>query len=78
MSIPTFDPISGDALASTEALLAAAATASVTAELPLEQFMHAAWLAYTGARPGLRAELELQALREQFAALRARGQLAEA
>lgn len=66
------------AQAATVALLESAATASVEAELALDEFMRAAWLAYTGARPGLRAELEAAAIRDQVEALRARGQLAMA
>lgn len=60
----------------TRELLADAARASLDAELSLEDFMRAAWLAFTEARPGLRAYLEDQAVRAQLAELRERGQVA--
>ncbi len=57
-------------------LLAAAAVASLGDDVALDEFMRAAWLAYTEARPGLRDALEERAMRAQFDDLRARGQLA--
>lgn len=67
-----------DVAAPVRALLAGAAAASLDAELSLDEFMRAAWLAYTGARPGLREALEQEALAARFAELRARGALAQA
>jgi hypothetical protein len=67
-----------DAGESTREQLAGAARASVDAHLSLEDFMRAAWAAYTEARPGLRAYLEEQAVRAQLDELRERGQVAQA
>ena len=73
MSEPTPQEL---ARVATTALLESAASASVEAELALDDFMRAAWSAYTDARPGLRAGLEVQAMRARLDDLRARGQLA--
>jgi hypothetical protein len=58
------------------AMLEGAASASLTAEVSLDEFMRAAWLAYTDARPGMRDALEVEAMRNRLDELRARGQLA--
>jgi hypothetical protein len=62
--------------AAMRALLDGAATASVEAGVDLDDFMRAAWQAYTAARPGLRDALERDAMRARLDELRARGQLA--
>jgi hypothetical protein len=67
-----------DASLTTSEQLAGAARASIDADLSLEDFMRAAWAAYTDARPGLRAYLEDQAFRAQLEELRERGQIAVA
>lgn len=77
MSDPSLTTADAD-VAAMRALLEGAATASVDADVTLDDFMRAAWLAYTAARPGLRDALELEAMRTRFDELRARGQLAQA
>lgn len=62
--------------AAMRALLDGAASASVEAGVDLDDFMRAAWQAYTAARPGLRDALERDAMRARLDELRARGQLA--
>lgn len=69
---------SADAGDATREQLAGAARASITDDLSLEDFMRAAWNAYTDARPGLRQYLEDLSLRQQLAELRERGQVADA
>jgi len=58
--------------------LAGAARASLDDRLTLDDFMKAAWAAYTEARPGLKEYLEDQAMLRQLDQLRARGQVARA
>ena len=62
--------------ASMRTLLERAAHASLDDDVALDDFMRAAWLAFTGARPGLRAALEEHAMRTQLDELRAKGRLA--
>jgi hypothetical protein len=71
----TAPPIQEEAGVVTRDLLAGAARASVFDEISLDDFMRAAWLAYTEARPGLRAYLEEQAVRHQLDELREKGQI---
>ncbi len=65
-------------VAAMRGLLDRAATASIAADVSLDDFMRAAWEAYTATRPGLRDALEVEAMRTRFDELRARGQLAQA
>ena len=67
-----------DAGVSTRDQLAAAARASIDAEITVEAFMHAAYAAYMEARPGLQEYLEDRAMRGQLAKLRESGKLASA
>lgn len=71
----TSDDAADDVVAM-RALLEGAASASLTADVSLDDFMRAAWLAYTDARPGMRDALEVAAMRTRLDELRARGQLA--
>lgn len=74
----TLSTATGDDVTSTRDLLAGAARASLDAALSLEDFMRAAWLAYTEARPGLRELLEERAVMFQLAELRAAGKMGQA
>jgi hypothetical protein len=65
-----------DDVVAMRALLEGAASASLTADVSLDDFMRAAWRAYTDARPGMRDALEVEAMRTRLDELRARGQLA--
>lgn len=77
MSEPT-SPNVDAGTTTTREQLAGAARASINDDLSLEDFMSAAWAAYTEARPGLRAWLEDQQILARFAELRERGQVAAA
>ena len=55
-----------------------AAALAVERDLDLDAFMRGAWQAYVDGRPGLREQLEDQALRQQLDELRAAGQIAKA
>jgi hypothetical protein len=59
-------------------LLARAAQLADQAGVSSEAFLSAAWAAYLDARPAFREGLEHKQLLDQLAALRARGQLAQA
>lgn len=70
---PEADPPAAVAEALEEAARLAAA-----ADLPLDEFMRAAWSAYVDGRPGLRQRLETEQLLGQLAELRQRGQVGQA